>query len=125
LTFGLKACYLLSYRRAKLNRIYIRFKQQTVIKMDTSHLHERIDLQIAEAGRQYDLPAQKLIFSIHIFKPDSPRLETVVAVDIGRENRRTRLKSNIRSFYSPDLYRYDSAAKLEKDIHAYLTKLIG
>jgi hypothetical protein len=95
-----------------------------VIKMDTAQLYERIDLQIADAGRQYGLPAQKLKFSIHIFKPDSAQLETVVAVDIGRQDKRTRFKSSIRSFYSPSLYRYDSAAKLKKNIQAYLYRKI-
>jgi len=93
--------------------------------MDTLQLHERIDRQITDASRQYALPAQKLTFSIHIFKPDSAKLETVVAVDIGREDQRTRLKSSIRSFYSPALYRCDSAADLQKDIQAYLIKSLG
>jgi hypothetical protein len=93
--------------------------------MDTPQLYERIDQQAAEANRQFDLPAGKLKFSIHIFKPDSAKLETVVAVDIGRQDRQSRFKSSIRSFYSPGLYRYDSAAELEKDIQAYLTKSLG
>ncbi|MEW6670698.1 MAG: hypothetical protein AB1427_03295 [Thermodesulfobacteriota bacterium] len=90
--------------------------------METQKVFERIDQQIAEANRQYGLPAEKLKCSIHIFKPDSAKLETVVAVDIGLQDRRTRLKSSIRSFYSPGLYRYDSPASLEKDIQAYLTR---
>jgi len=89
--------------------------------MDTTRLYEHIDRQIADAGRQYGLPAQKLTFSTHVFKPDSPKLEKVVAVDIGRQDRRIRSKSSIRSFYSPDVYRCNSAVKLEKDIQAYLT----
>ena len=90
--------------------------------MDTKKVYERIDQQIAEANRQYGLSAAKLKFNIHIFKPDSVKLETVVAVDIGRQDQRTRFKSSIRSFYSPSLYRYDSVAKLEKDVQAYLTR---
>lgn len=95
-----------------------------VIKMDTPQLYERIDQQVAEANRQYGLPAEKLKFSIHVFKPDSAKLETVVAVDIGRQDKRTRFKSSIRSFYSPSLYRYNSAAKLEKDVQTYLNRKI-
>jgi hypothetical protein len=90
--------------------------------MDALQLYERIDQQIDEANRQYGLSAGKLKFNIHIFKPDSIKLETVVAVDIGLQDKRTRFKSSIRSFYSPGLYRYDSIAKLEKDIQAYLTR---
>ena len=92
--------------------------------MDIPQLYERIDQQIAEANRQYGLPAEKLIFSIHVFKPDSAKLETVVAVDIGRQDNRTLFKSSIRSFYSPGLYRYGSAAKLEKDVQTYLNRKI-
>ena len=88
--------------------------------MDTQQVYERIDQQIADAGREYGLPAGKLSFGIHVFKPDSPKLETVVAVDIGRQDKRTRFQSSIRSFYSPSLYRYASPAKLKKDIQAYL-----
>jgi len=94
------------------------------IKMDAPQLYERIDQQVAEANRQYGLPAGKLYFSIHVFKPDSAKLETVVAVDIGRQDKRTRFKSSIRSFYSPSLYRYGSAAKLEKDVLTYLNRKI-
>lgn len=90
--------------------------------MDAPQLYERIDQQVAEANRQYGLSAGKLKFSIHIFKPDSAKLETVVAVDIGRQDKRTRFKSSIRSFYSPSLYRYDSPAKLEKDVRTYLIR---
>ena len=90
--------------------------------MDAPQLYERIDRQIAEANRQYRLSAGKLKFNIHIFKPDSAKLETVVAVDIGRQDKRNGFKSSIRSFYSPSLYRYDSTVKLEKDIQSYLIR---
>lgn len=90
--------------------------------MDRKEVYERIEQQIAEANRQYGLPAEKLKFSMHVFKPDSAKLETVVAVDIGRQNNRTRFKSSIRSFYSPGLYRYGSAAELEEDIQGYLNR---
>jgi len=123
LTFHGKACYVLSYHPENLNSLYAR-KKQTALNMDTPQLHERINRQITAACRQYGLPAQKLTFSTHIFKPDSPKLETVVAVDVGRGNRRTRLKSSIRSFYSPGLYRCESAAELEKDIQAHLTRSV-
>ena len=92
------------------------------IKMDAPQLYERIDQQVTEANHHYGLPAAKLKFSIHIFKPDSANLETVVAVDIGRQDKRTRFKSSIRSFYSPSLYSYRTAAKLEKDVRAYLNR---
>lgn len=88
-------------------------------------MYERIDRQVADASRQYGLPPRKLKFSIHIFKPDSAKLETVVAVDIGLQTRPNRLKSSIRAFYSPGLYGRLSAAKLEKEIHAYLKKSMG
>ena len=90
--------------------------------METKKVYERIDQQITEANRQYGLSAEKLKFNIHIFKPDSVKLETVVAVDIGLHDKRTRFKSSIRSFYSPSLYRYDSTAKLEKDVQAHLIR---
>ncbi|MDF1590116.1 MAG: hypothetical protein P1P89_01275 [Desulfobacterales bacterium] len=92
--------------------------------MNTPQLYERIDQQVAEATRQYGLSAGKLKFNIHIFKPDSAKLETVIAVDIGRQNKRTRYKSSIRAFYSPSLYRYGSPAKLEKEVRTYLIRKI-
>lgn len=103
-----------------ISRILAGTEKQMVIRMDTNELHKHLTQQVADAGQQHGLPVKKLKFDTHIFKPDSPKLETVVAVDILREDGRTRTVSRLRAFYSPDFYRYDSAARLEKDIQAYL-----
>jgi len=93
--------------------------------METRKLHERIRGQLADAESRFDVAAAKLKFGLHIFKPDSAKLETVVAVDIGLEASAAGPKSSLRSFYSPALYRYASAAKLEKDIRDYLGRETG
>ena len=103
-----------------ISGILVGTKKQMATRMDTNELHKRLPQQVADAGQQHGLPVKKLKFNTHIFKPDSPKLETVVAVDILREDGRTRTVSRLRAFYSPGLYHYNSAVRLEKDILAYL-----
>lgn len=84
--------------------------------------HGRIDEQIHQAKEKFGLPPARLKFATDTFKPDSPKLETVVAVEIGCKDSKTKYIRSIRYFYSPRKYRFGSVSKLKSDIEQYLRK---
>ena len=84
--------------------------------------HTRIDEQINQAKEKFGLPPAKLKFATDTFKPDSPKLETVVAVEIGWKDNKTKYIQSIRYFYSPRKYKFGSVSKLKSDIEQYLKK---
>ena len=90
------------------------------MEMDIKSFQKRIDEQINESAQKYNLPVDKLKFSTHIFKPDSPKLETVVAVETGWKDNKTKYVWKVRFFYSPRKYSYSSISKLKNDIETYL-----
>lgn len=90
--------------------------------MDPKTLHRVIERQVMEATQQYGLSIEKLKFSTHLFKPDSPKLETFVAVDIGWSDNKTYYISTLRYFYSPAKYQASSAPKLKTTIETYLKR---
>ena len=90
--------------------------------MQTKVLQTTIDRQVKEAAQQYELANEKLKFSTHLFKPDSPKLETFVAVDIGWNDKKTNYMTSIRYFYSPERLKYPSASKLKSVIETYLKR---
>ena len=90
--------------------------------MENDTIYTRIDEQINKAAEEYTLSSDKLKYSIDTFKPDSPKLETVVVTKVGRKDKKTRYIGSMLYFYSPQQYKYSSAAKLKNDIEAYLKK---
>ena len=90
--------------------------------MDIKTLYKRVDEQLAEAKKKYYPASNKLKYATSIFKPDSPKLETVSSVEIGYKNKQTNYMTCIRYFYSPHKYGYGSASELEKDIKTYLKR---
>jgi len=88
--------------------------------MDSKNLYGRIDEQINAATRKYDLPIDQLKFSTHMFKPDSSKLETIVTVEIGRKDNKTKQRWSILYFYNPRKCEYAKASKLESDIKKYI-----
>ena len=96
--------------------------QITGQKMNPPKFQERIDKQIKQAAQTYNLSEDKLSYRTDIFKPDSPKLEVVVFVEIGLKDKKT---GNIwcnRFFYSPRKFRYALVAKLKNDIKKYLQR---
>ena len=89
-------------------------------KMDTIKLRQKIDEQVNAATQQYNLTAGKLKYHIDMFKPDSPKLEIVVSVEIGWIDKDTGYIWNNHFFYSPRKYEYNPVSKLENDIKKYL-----
>lgn len=88
--------------------------------MDIKAIQQRIDEQILEGVDAYHLPATRLGYAANIFKPDSPRLETVVSVDIGRRDLQTRSTVAVRYFYSPKKYNSPGIENLKKAVETYL-----
>lgn len=83
-------------------------------------IQEKIDEQIEVAMKKFDLPPNRLKFTTDTFKPDSPKLETVVTVDVGLRDGKSKELRTIRSFYSPKTYHVSSVSKLKKEIEQYL-----
>ena len=83
-------------------------------------IQEKIDHQIKAASERFDLPPSRLKFTTDTFKPDSPKLETVVTVDVGLRDAKSKELRTIRSFYSPKTYHLSPVSKLRKEIEQYL-----
>ena len=88
--------------------------------MGSKSFQKRIDEQINESARKYNLPVDKLKFNIHSFKPDSSKLETVIAVETGWTDNKTKYVWSLRYFYNPRKFGYSSVSRLKGDIEAYL-----
>ena len=82
--------------------------------------HARVDEQIHQAKEKFGLPPARLKFATDTFKPDSPKLETVVAVEIGSKDNKSKYVRSVCYFYSPRKYRFTSISKLKGDIERYL-----
>ena len=80
----------------------------------------RIDEQIHKAKETFGLTSPELKFVTDTFKPDSPKLETVVTVEIGWQDDESKSIRTIRYFYSPRQYKFSSISKLKKEIEQYL-----
>ena len=83
-------------------------------------IQEKIDGQINVAREKFELPLTQLKFTTNTFKPDSPKLETVVTVDVGFRDRKSKELRTIRYFYSPRKYSVSPVSKLKKEIEQYL-----
>jgi len=84
------------------------------------NIQEKIEEQIQAASEKFDLPPNRLKFSTDTFKPDSPKLETVVTVDVGLRDAKSKELRTIRSFYSPKTCTVSPISKLRKEIERYL-----
>ncbi len=84
------------------------------------NLQERLAEQINQSKEKFGLQPARLKFNTDTFKPDSPKLETVVAVEIGWKDTKTKYVRSVRYFYSPRKYRFTSISKLKGDIERYL-----
>lgn len=88
--------------------------------MNIENLHQRIDTQIAQASGAFGQTVSRLNFSTDIFKPDSPKFETVVSLEIGCRDVKTGCIRSNHFFYSPRSYAVASIAKLKAEIESYL-----
>ena len=88
--------------------------------MNIKAIRKRIDEQVQESAAAYHLAVNRLEYNTNVFKPDSPKLEIVVSVDIGRKNPPMQSVTAVRYFYSPKRYNYPRAEDLKKDIEQYL-----
>ena len=84
------------------------------------NIQEKIEGQIKAACDKFDLPPSRLKFSTDTFKPDSPKLETVVTVDVGLRDTKSKELQTVRSFYSPKTYHISPVSKLRIEIEQYL-----
>ena len=88
--------------------------------MNIETLHQRINEQIDRAADSFGLSVTRLKFTADIFKPDSPKFETVVSLEIGNRDNKTGYIRNNHYFYSPRKYDFSSVSKLRAEIKDYL-----
>ena len=88
--------------------------------MNMKSFRTRVDEQITKARKKFGLRLPELKFATDTFKPDSPKLDTVVTVEIGWKDNESKYVRTIRYFYSPRQYRFSSVSKLKSNIEQYL-----